>query len=530
MSAQYLTLSFRFLTPAFHGRFTVTEPEWPPSPLRVFQSLVAAYGFSRDLDRHKAQRALEWLETLSPPTIIAPRPLAKSVFATSVPNNDGDIIAKAWSRGEKPPRSEAELRTIKHFGQVWLPEFQPLHYAWQVLEEDGGLKEHLDVLKVLARRVAALGLGFDFVVCDAQVMAAESLETLSGERWYPSETGLPERLRVPTKGSFADLCARYEEFLGRLVGARRVQVRPPAIFELRSYMRETDTPQRPVSVFALLRPDASAYKAYSCARSQAKVAAMVRHAVRECAERAQKDKTWIASFVLGHEAQEDETSNQAKEVPRFAYIPLPTIHRWENVRKVGQIRRVMITAFSDKPEDEHVEWVRTVLPGATLTPVGESQPEAMLTLEPVGGHVVREYLKPAARWVSVTPVLLPGYDDPSGLRRRLNDPNTDREVRYRIVAKLEHRIDSLLRKAIVQAGFTSELAAHALLEWRHVPFIAGAEAVARYRVPDHLKRFPRFHVVIQWRDRFGNEVKVSGPVCIGAGRYYGLGLFVRDEP
>jgi len=35
-------LSIRLLDGAFHGRGDGGEPEWPPSPLRAFQSLVCA--------------------------------------------------------------------------------------------------------------------------------------------------------------------------------------------------------------------------------------------------------------------------------------------------------------------------------------------------------------------------------------------------------------------------------------------------------------------------------------------------------
>jgi CRISPR-associated protein Csb2 len=94
-----------------------------------------------------------------------------------------------------------------------------------------------------------------------------------------------------------------------------------------------------------------------------------------------------------------------------------------------------------------------------------------------------------------------------------------------MLARLSNRIDGLLRKAIVQAGFPEELADRAELEWRKVGFWPGTDLADRYGVPDHLRRFPRFHVKIQWRDARGNAVEVPGPVCFGGGRFYGLGLF-----
>ena len=38
----YLCISIRFLGGAFHGRADHGEPEWPPSPLRLYQAIVAA--------------------------------------------------------------------------------------------------------------------------------------------------------------------------------------------------------------------------------------------------------------------------------------------------------------------------------------------------------------------------------------------------------------------------------------------------------------------------------------------------------
>lgn len=39
------------------------------------------------------------------------------------------------------------------------------------------------------------------------------------------------------------------------------------------------------------------------------------------------------------------------------------------------------------------------------------------------------------------------------------------------------------------------------------------------RVPEHLKKWPRYHVAIGFRD------PIVGPVLIGIGRHYGIGLF-----
>ena len=121
-------------------------------------------------------------------------------------------------------------------------------------------------------------------------------------------------------------------------------------------------------------------------------------------------------------------------------------------------------------------------------------------------------------------MVLPGYDDPAHYRRRLKN-GSDAEGQKRLLDRLSERIDGLLRKAIVQAGFSQVLADHAELEWRKVGFWPGTDLADRYGVPDHLKRFPRYHFRIYWRDAQDRPIPVAGPVCLGGGRFYGLGLF-----
>jgi len=91
-----------------------------------------------------------------------------------------------------------------------------------------------------------------------------------------------------------------------------------------------------------------------------------------------------------------------------------------------------------------------------------------------------------------------------------------------LIEHLEGRVDGLLRKALVQAGFSEALAGNAVLDWAKTGFWPGTEHADRYGVPDHLKRFPRYHVRIRW------DEGVTGPVCIGGGRFYGLGLFAAE--
>ena len=67
-----LCVTVRFLQPTFHGRIDGGEGEWPPSPLRLFQALVAsAARLPIGLD-DRTREAFHWLERCSAPIILAP--------------------------------------------------------------------------------------------------------------------------------------------------------------------------------------------------------------------------------------------------------------------------------------------------------------------------------------------------------------------------------------------------------------------------------------------------------------------------
>ena len=86
-------LRIRWPDGTYHGR------EWPPSPLRLFQALIAGYRTACGPDV-AMDAALRHLETLHPPVIRAPVPTRQSPVASAVPNNDGDKLMALWAKGD----------------------------------------------------------------------------------------------------------------------------------------------------------------------------------------------------------------------------------------------------------------------------------------------------------------------------------------------------------------------------------------------------------------------------------------------
>src|SRR5689334_9350248 len=96
-------VSIRYLQPYYHGRGDGGEPEWPPSPLRVFQAMTcaAAARWNERVRLEQSAEAMKWLESQDPPTVVAPSVLDSRVkYRLYVPDNTGDLAAGTWSRGD----------------------------------------------------------------------------------------------------------------------------------------------------------------------------------------------------------------------------------------------------------------------------------------------------------------------------------------------------------------------------------------------------------------------------------------------
>ena len=528
--SSHFCLSICFLDPVFHGRADGGEPEWPPSPLRAFQALVAAAARLRpDGWTSYARPALEWLERQPPPTLVTPAGVTASGYRLSVPPNVMDIVAKAWSRGVDTNIGDANPathRTMKTVRPTRLVGGDSVCYLWPMADPIvDEVRRHVDALARIARSIVALGWGVDIVVGQADFMSDEEARVVPGQQWLPRMGAAGGGLRVPKQGTLDDLIRRHERFLERL-GADNFTAPPPlSVYETVVYKRPTDRRIRPAATFSLLKPDASGFRVFDTARRGLIVAGMTRHAARLAAGSAGWDEPRIKAFVLGHSESQSAHEQMAVGQRRFCYLPLPTIEtRSEGASlAVGGVRSVMVSSFAEDCDAE-IAWARRAMSGHELLDEDKRQPVALLSSIPENDAVVRCYTQPAESWATVTPVVLPGYDDPAHYRRRLRRGASAEEQRQ-LLHRLDRRVDGLLRKAMMQSGVPRVLADQVELEWRKVGFWPGTDLAGRYGVPNHVKRFPTLHVRLRWRDEQGKPARVAGPLCLGSGRFCGLGLF-----
>jgi len=216
------------------------------------------------------------------------------------------------------------------------------------------------------------------------------------------------------------------------------------------------------------------------------VAAWVRHAALEAIKREAK---WegAGEYVSGHVENGDRNR-------RLSYVPLPSVgHRHTD----GKIRRVAILEPSGEA-GEVVDFLQRTLVGAELL---DDKGVARCQLAPLreSGPGVSSYWAESKRWKTVSPVILHGYNS----------------VRGEISLK---KTDQLLAQAFAESGYPAEIVKEVFIQ--QAPLVANTPAAKDFWRAKHLLKWPCYHVGVEF------HVKVKGPVLVGIGRHYGLGLFV----
>lgn len=512
-----LCLSIRFIQPypLFHGSRDAGEAEWPPSPLRVFQSLLNAACLrvrGRPL-APEVRNALQILEVLRP-NVVAPAATVSDIgYRSYVPHNQTDLVTAAWHRGNTEA-SLASHRVEKDHRPMRIDtvgdELPTVHYLYALDATTAEPKVLLDAIRPSVRSIHFLGWGIDQVVADATLIDDTISANLTGERYSPTARG-GTPLRAPRKGSLDALHARHDRFLNRLNGSDWTPVPPLTTLDIVRYRRDDEPLPRPHAVFRLLDSNGEPTR-YPHARL-VHIAGMVRHlAITSLKGKAPPGVTdadeWLSRFVRG-KGQDVEQSHE-----KLSFVPLPSIG---HAHADAMIRNVMLVAPIGC--DDQLNFVVRHIDGGTLSPQDGDDNDSAIDSAPVGlpdsiekftpphgKFIDTSYLGDSRVWESVTPVILDGHND-----------------------KKDAKTVKLIQLALQRAGIVSPCE----FTWQSLPFIKHGLSAHKYRLdpsaPDG-KRPAGYHFPKHLRDRTVVHVRltfahaVAGPITLGAGRHCGFGL------
>lgn len=488
---RHLCISVTLIDPLFHGKSDGDEPEWPPSPMRLFQALVAgSLCGCRSTEWSSAkEEAYRWLERRTPPMIIAPPGRRATAYTLFVPNNDAD------KRFERQDRLTSKIvrpcRLISK--ETDAGNGLTMRYLWAIQEDEWAeSRPHTEVLCREARHLIALGWGIDHAVAEGRVLADDTAAALVGRRWraWRIRRSGQKQSRIPIDGSLQDLVMVHTSFVNRINGKRFAPPQKLRRFDAVAYLPVSTFPPRPHVAFEL--PKGMAFRQ----EKAVVVAAMLRSLACRCA----KDDSHLfpggsETYVAGHGPRTEDGRLADQRWPRFSYLPLPSIgHEHAD----GMIRRLLV-AEPFGGDGDHAWWAQQRLRNEVLQDKQGDARGVLLDLwRPSSSRLVGRYVRGSQEWFSVTPVVLPGLDDGK-------QPKAER----------------LFLKAAAQSQIPIGAIEEVIL--RKAPFWPGAAHPRHYFVPEYLRGFARWHAMVRFRE------PVPGPLAIGAGRHVGMGLMAGSD-
>lgn len=474
---------------------TPDKPEWPPHPDRVFMALAAAWGAGGK--RREEESALRWLERQEPPEIAAPAASTRDGFRNFVPTSGNGAHGTGYLGGYILEIKDSIRRKERYFPATVLPDDDPtVHMIWRDAEPEPGIK---NALGELARKVTHVGHSASLTrvaVCGEPKPAPTHVRAKEGSTY----------LRCPHEGRLDALVASFggsEESPTRPSAAPALAYGDPAASIPASVMGSGE--EWIVLSFDGDAPTLTAFPA---------VAKKMRDAVMSCADGR------IHEAVSGHSSDGAPTQD-----PHMAIVPMANVG-WKQ-SDGGLIGMAMILPRKSNygtPERRQARQAvskfldsgggKGVLNMGTLRPPRHGQRSRVgSSVGEDSGFVLRRddqsrwslrperYTRQSLVWKSVTPVVLDHHP------KRNKSPAS-------ILADACQRIG--LPKPV--RAFTS----------RHSSVSGAPPAYVRkdgargwhHPKPKFLDNKYVCHATVEF------ERPVIGPVMLGAGRYYGLGLFV----
>jgi CRISPR-associated protein Csb2 len=486
----------------YHGK-----GDWPPSPARLFQALVAGAGLSGPLEKDHRE-TLSWLEALPAPIIAAPRawqPRRGVLFY--MPNNDSDGI-------EGDPSKMAKIRTATKIFRPYLFDAGiPFVYAWRI-GPDRADQQNAGKLCALAERLYQFGRGIDMAWAWGETLDDGKLEDLlaayPGQVFHPSKGGSGRLLPTPFPGSLESLEFRYQangERFSYMKEGKKVKVvfrqppkpsfqgtpyeSPPShqLYELRDPVEE--------GVFAPWPLD----RAYGLV-VKLRDAAVARLNGAMPARAADVDRV-----LLG---RKPDGTNDCPPESRVRIIPLPSIG---HVHADREIRRVLVETPAGcllHPND--IQWAFSGLDlidqdgGEILAILIRTDDDSFL------GHYGAKDDRAYCLWRTVTPAVLPE----SARRRRIDPARKAQQAksgseRWAEQERAAAAVGQALRHVNIREGV------HAIRVQRE-PFEANGERVEDFAEGTRFEKHRLWHAEIEFSE------PVHGPLTIGDGRFLGLGV------
>jgi CRISPR-associated protein Csb2 len=470
-----LAIEVAFLT----GRYCASDfrsrerAEWPPHPSRLFSALVAA-AYESGLGE-SARAALLWLESLPPPCLSADEAVAEQTPVIAyVPVNDPSG-APLPQRTERQPRGFPSVVPSTEAER----EVPIVHFIWPDAQPDSLLRE---LLESIVQKVTYLGSSRSPVHVRLEASPPSP-------NWNPDESG-EVVLRVPSKGRLENLERTFKQGLRPTVGA------------FQRYMCGRTHPPSPAQESAF--GEMVVYRLGGSVPMEIETTLKLTDALRAAAMRcAQNAEGVVPELLSGHDEQGKPSLSR-----HAAFVALPFVSETQ-VHADGRVMGMAVVLPRELTSEERRGVMRSLVRiNHLLVPgVGRLDLER-ITPDHVAHHNLRvtTWTGPRRQWASVTPVVLDRFPKRGGrgtaeiLARSCENVGLPRPAQV-IVDRFSplHGVEPSFR------------------------FVMRRPSQSRMTEKPDSRLYT--HVMLTF------EQPIRGPVIIGAGRHFGLGLLrpIREE-
>lgn len=470
-----------------------SRAEWPPHPTRFFSALVAALHEHEPVDAGERE-ALLWLEVQPPPSLdvdinVTETVGRRNVLDVYVTVNDVVMSFEGQKLKASDPLSTGIPRTKqKRTFPVVVPNRSCFAFIWDEAPPEP-LRTKLDEL---CKRVTRLGHSSSLVRC---VIVDRSITPTL----VPDENG-DVVLRTVGPNQLARLEAEFKRHQG--VENRVLPAIPKRYGQLKSRA------SNPVAAEGIFSNDWVVFERVGGARPLSSRGTDLSRALRDALFEIHGSRTLPAS-LSGH--RED---GSATDRPHVAFVALPFVgheHADASVQGCAIViprelarsdREALLRLVAAWERDRAIDADGAMeLAGGTLPTIRLKRVELPVksTLRPA------TWCKPACRFVTATPIALD------------RNPGNLRSNQHGTAHKASIEAQQYVADACERIGLPRPISVEVSL----APLLLGAQPV---------------HAFLPWPGRPGRTVrvrvhadilfaeKICGPVLLGAGRFFGLGL------
>jgi CRISPR-associated protein Csb2 len=495
-----LLIAVNFLCRHYHGRNREkTLEDFPPSPMRLFQALIAAshrgsYGRQNVEAR---DNALRWLENLVPPVIVADETVTSGEDTINfVPNNDSKLD---------------HIRTDKSLHHHALLGDSEVRYIWD-FDANESATQHAKAVCAMAELVTYLGQTTDLVIAHGKVVEDFEVSEPDAISFEPRENRKGD-WQSPAKGTLKGCQVRFDERLnsssGFPVPTRWVDYKkrnalyldaPKVLFELRRF----DGKRLSYEASLLRYPSA-----------------MTRHAFLEFLKEHQdftdETKGYNADLLSQKFAgYESSTSVKPVKAPHVAFVPLPSLN--SDFTANGRFARVLVIGYGCENDSDREMFydIAHKLNGRPLIDEQSRKPEGELRQiniddDKIAYRFIVKGNRSAKTWRTVTPIVLSGH---TKLITSYDNPHNEKVK----VFKKGYSPEELILKSLREAGVPLEAVESVAAS--KSPLVPKTQHAFYYKPNIYLEGSPRYHAEIVFKQ------PIIGSLVIGRGRYTGFGLMI----